>query len=151
MISDLKQHTIYACKKLFEDKFLFLSTALQEATEAGNSETKSTVGDKHETSKAMMQLEQEKLGKQLIDLETQKNEFDKLHFTPHTNSIKTGSLVKTNLGYFFIASALGKLIVKGTPVYIISNKSPLALVLLDLKPHAKIIFNGTEYLILSIE
>ncbi|MWD30855.1 3-oxoacyl-ACP synthase, partial [Aquicoccus sp. SCR17] len=42
------------------------AAALQESL---NSETKSSAGDKHETGRAMVQLEQEKLAQQLVELD----------------------------------------------------------------------------------
>jgi transcription elongation GreA/GreB family factor len=124
-----------------------LNDALQEVTDAGNNETKSTAGDKHETGRAMMQLEQEKLGNQLVDLESQKNDFDKIDFSINQTIISNGSLIETNKGFFLIASAIGKLEIDQITIFVISKKSPLALVLMGLKNNDTIDFNGMKYLI----
>jgi len=138
---------VAACKEVLDAKIKFLNDALQEATDAGNNETKSTAGDKHETGRAMMQLEQEKLGNQLVDLESQKNDFDKIDFSINHTAVTNGSLIETNKGFFFIASAIGKLEVDQTTVFVISKKSPLALILLGLKSNDTVDFNGMKYLI----
>ena len=52
------------CLQILNQKIEELSNALNTATESANNETKSSAGDKHETARAMMQIEQEKLGKQ---------------------------------------------------------------------------------------
>ena len=142
-----KQHIINTCKSYLDAKIKFLNDALQDATDAGNNETKSTAGDKHETGRAMMQLEQEKLGNQLVDLESQKNDFDKIDFSISHAAIANGSLVETNKGFFFIASAIGKLEVDQATVFAISKKSPLALILIGLKSNDTVDFNGMKYLI----
>ena len=142
---DFKNNSVRACKEVLDSKIKFLNDALQEATIAGNNETKSTAGDKHETARAMMQLEQEKLGNQLVDLESQKNAFDKIDFSISHSVVSNGSLIETNNGFFLIASALGKLEVDSKLVFVISNKSPLALNLLGLKPRSTITFNGLIY------
>ena len=134
----------------FLPQIQFLKNTLQEVTDAGNNETKSTAGDKHETGKAMMQLEQEKLGKQLVALETQKNDFDKIDFSIHHSTISYGSLIETNHGFFLLASAIGKLEIDDKTIFVISNKSPLGIQLLGLKLNSKTTFNGINYEIKSI-
>ncbi len=145
-----KSKTISACKKVLEDKLQFLKSTLAEATDAGNNETKSTAGDKHETGRAMMQLEQEKLGQQLLEIENQLLDFDKIDFTIPSKTIINGSLIETNNGYFLMASAIGKIEVDKAIVYVISAKSPLALKLLGLKEKQEINFNGIGYEIKTI-
>jgi transcription elongation GreA/GreB family factor len=138
---------VTTCKEVLDTKIKFLNNALQYATDAGNNETKSTAGDKHETGRAMMQLEQEKLGNQLVDLESQKNEFDKIDFSINHKAIANGSLIETNNEFFLIASAIGKLKIDQITVFVISKKSPLALILLGLKNNDTVDFNGMNYFI----
>ncbi len=119
-------------------------------SESSNAESKSSAGDKHETSKAMMQLEIEKLGTQLKEAELQLEEFEKINFTKNFQSIEQGSLVETNKGYFLIASSIGKIEVDGKTVFVISNKSPLALKLIGSKQKDTVMFNDVSYSIISI-
>ena len=147
MSLQFKTTIVTACNKVLDTKVKFLKDALQEATDAGNNETKSTAGDKHETGRAMMQLEQEKLGNQLVDLESQKIDFDKINFSISHTSVTNGSLIETNKGFFLIAIAIGKLEVDQTTVFVISKKSPLALVLIGLKNNDTVDFNGMTYII----
>lgn len=148
--SDFKKNIVRACKAMLDSKIKFLNDALQEVTVAGNNETKSTAGDKHETARAMMQLEQEKLGNQLTDLEMQINAFDKIDFSINHIIVSNGSLIETNNGFFLIGSAIGKLEVDSKIIFIISNKSPLALNLLGLKQKDSSVFNGINYEIKAI-
>ena len=78
-----------------------MNTIINEVKESSNSESKSSAGDKHETSKAMMQLEIEKLGTQLKEAELKLLEFDKINFNMNFQCIEQGSLVETNRGYFY--------------------------------------------------
>lgn len=144
---DFKIKIISACCRVLNDKINFLQQNLKEVTDAGNNETKSTAGDKHEIGRAMMQLEQEKLGNQLVDLESQKNDFDKIDFSISHTAIANGSLIETNKGFFLIAMAIGKLEVDQSTVFVISKKSPLAKVLLGLKNNDTVDFNNMKYLI----
>jgi transcription elongation GreA/GreB family factor len=127
-----------------------LNAMMQDLHEASKNETKSTAGDKHETSKAMMHLEQEKLGNQVKEIEFQLKEFNAVNFDTHSNQVVVGSLVETNLGYFFIATAIGKIQIDNLFVFAISNKSPLGSKFLGLKPNDSIEFNNLNYIIISV-
>ena len=61
-----------------------------------------------------------------------------------------GSLVKTNQGYFYVSSALGKLLINGEYVFALSVKSPLGIELMHKIKGNKITFKNTEYIILEI-
>ena len=113
-----KQQLIQACRDYLKDKINSLNTIINEVTESSNSESKSSAGDKHETSKAMMQLEIEKLGTQLKEAEGQLAEFEKINFNKTFQTIEQGSLVETNKGYFLIASSIGKITVDDKMVFV---------------------------------
>ncbi len=149
-MQNLKEQIVKSCQTHLDHKLNELRSALQEVTEAGNSETKSTAGDKHETARAMMQLEQEKLGKQLQEAEEQNNDFEKIDFTRVSQTIALGSFIETNKGFFLIAASIGKLLVDDQTVFVISNKSPLAIALLGKKQTDTILFNGISYTIQAI-
>ena len=145
-----KQQLIQACKDYLTNKIHSLNSIIKEVSESSNAESKSSAGDKHETSKAMMQLEIEKLGTQLKEAELQLAEFEKINFTKNFQGIEQGSLVETNKGYFLIASSIGKIEVDGKTVFVISNKSPLAVAFCNKKQIDKVSFNGVEYIIQTV-
>lgn len=64
--------------------------------ECGANETKSTAGNKHETTLAMLQIEQANKRSQLKELIKQKDVVEKVNTTLEANTILNGSLVKTN-------------------------------------------------------
>lgn len=144
-MNSFKQQLINHCQKLLNQKNTDLKLALQDVTEAGNNETKSTAGDKHETARAMMQLEQEKLSKQVQEAENQLAEFERVVGSNESASVITGSLIETNKGFFFIASSIGKVILDNKTVFVISQKSPLGLVLIGKKQKDTVLFNGVSY------
>lgn len=137
---NLRQETFSAATALLEAKIASLRNALHELSEGAANEGKSSAGDKHETARAMAQLEQEKLGKQLQDAEQQKMILEK----------NNGTLLKTNRGYLFVCIALGKLSVDTIPVMAISPQSPLGAKLAGKKAGDSVSMNGTDYLIEEI-
>ena len=94
-------------------------------------ETKSSAGDKFETGRAMMQIEEDKL---LGQLKRKKEDLLKLKVLQagNTNSdfIQEGSLVRCGKQWFLIGLSLGKLKLDEKTVYGISTQAPLALKLL---------------------
>ena len=116
-------------------------------TESSNNETKSSAGDKHETARAMMQLEQEKLGKQLKEIEEQKTELVKLDISKTPSLIAKGTLIQSDKGFLFLSIGLGKIVVDGEPVFAISPQSPLGLKLLGKKEKDIVEMNEVKYTI----
>ncbi len=104
-----------------------ISQALQESL---NAETKSSAGDKHETGRAMVQLEQEKLGKQLFELNQMKQILQRVDSVETTDKIRLGSWVKTDENQFFVAISAGYLDVPTGKVFCISAASPVGQLLL---------------------
>jgi hypothetical protein len=138
------------CFKLLDAKISSLLNMLDEITEGMNNETKSAVGDKHETTRVMMQLEQEKLQKQLGELQNQKNLLEKLPLTQTNTKIINGSLVETSHGLIYIAVGLGKISVDNQTVITISAGSPLALNLIGLVNGQRAAMNKLVYEILNV-
>ena len=58
--TSLKKQLYLFCVDYVESKLTNLQSALASAREAVSDDSKSTAGDKHETGRAMAQLEQEK-------------------------------------------------------------------------------------------
>jgi hypothetical protein len=82
------------------------------------SDAKSTAGDKHETSRAMMHLEQEMLAKQL-------HEWRQQLALLHQIKIEEPRLITTDRGVFFISISLGKMEVGQQEITCLSPASPL--------------------------
>ena len=68
-----------------------------------------------------------------------------------TGKIINGSLIKTNRGYFFVSSALGKAVVEGVTVMAVSPQSPLGIKLMGLCRGDITEVNNNRYIIESIE
>lgn len=135
------------CLQILNRKIEELSSALYTATESANNETKSSAGDKHETARAMMQIEQEKLGKQLKELQEQKSELEKIDISKISNKIAKGTLIHSDKGYLFLSIGLGKISLDEETVFAISPQSPLGIKLIGLKESDVAEMNGVKYTI----
>jgi len=108
-----------------------LQRSLDDLSSILEDETKSSAGDKHETSRAMTHREQEKLAGQLNQLLKLKNALSQINPLEKHDSIQYGSLVETNQGYFFFSIGIGAISVANNEVFCITSTTPLGQVLLD--------------------
>lgn len=145
-----KERILQLCKDAISKKISILQEAIREATEAANNETKSTAGDKHETARAMMQLEQEKLNIQLNDWQDLKLLLDKIIITTDNSDTRTGSLIETDRGLFFIAGNIGKIDIDGKTVMVISARSPLGEAMLKHKTGDVFKLHNQSYSIIKV-
>ena len=146
----LKEKVYSHYLKTINDKIQLLQYTLSDLKESGSNETKSTAADKHETALAMLQIEQENKRTQLSDALTQKAALEKINPIVAALRIISGSLVKTNRGFFFISIALGKAFIDGTSVIAISPQSPLGMQLMGSQVGDSLEINTNRYVIESI-
>ena len=135
---------------LINEKVKMLEKVLADLKESGSNETKSTAGDKHETALAMLQIEQANTRAQLQEVLAQKAVLEKINPTLSASIVVNGSLIKTNKGYLFMSTALGKAVVDNTAVIALSPQSPLGKKLMGLKTNEACSMNHIEYKIESI-
>ena len=118
-------------------------------TRASNNETKSSMGDKYETSREMVQQEINNIQLQLNENLRAKNSLKLITTNPH-QTIGVGSLVETDKGLFYIAVSLGEIIFNEKKIFVISTESPLGNVLLGHKTCEEISLNNLKQKILKI-
>ncbi|MCR9228533.1 MAG: GreA/GreB family elongation factor [Flavobacteriaceae bacterium] len=122
-----------------------------ELQESLGSETKSSAGDKHETARAMVQLEQEKLGQQLQEIDATRSILHKINIERTSHKIRLGSLVRTSMANYFLAISAGTFNQNNGMVYCISANAPIAKLLLGKEKGENFIFNGKEQEILEVD
>ena len=109
----LKQRLHQACQQHLQERFdreMEQNESLQKDAEL---ETKSSVGDKYETGRAMLHLEQEKLALQIQETARLKSILDRLSFQESHDSVRPGSLVVTDQGAFFVSIPIGQIDLEG--------------------------------------
>ena len=67
----LKEKLHKQCQDALNQRLEVIKSTISDIQNSLQSETKSTAGDKHETGRAMLQLEREKAGNQLAELQKQ--------------------------------------------------------------------------------
>lgn len=131
-------------------RFEQLNAALNDALDATANETKSTAGDKHETGRAMAQLEQEKLSSQISEVNKLKEAISRIDPESQCNSVCPGSLVETSMGFFYISIGIGAVQADGHSVFCMTPIAPLCNVIIGKKAGDVINWQGKEVRIVSV-
>jgi len=129
------------CQNELANKLELLEYRKRELHQALSSEHKSSAGDKHETGRAMIQLDREKLGEQIKKTEKQQQVLFNLQKTERFSSISLGSVVLTNQANYYISVAVGSCIIASKTYFCISAQSPIGSLLLGKKVGDSIQFN----------
>ncbi|WP_316815547.1 3-oxoacyl-ACP synthase [Pedobacter nyackensis] len=145
-----KEQLYQLCLSFIEQRIQTAETALTQAREASNDDTKSSAGDKYETSREMMQQDIDRNKRLLIDAEENKKILEAIGHAVPSDNIKGGSLVYTNQGIFYISISAGQLHVGDKTVFAISAASPIGKLMLGKKSKDSFSFNGKTYLIEDI-
>lgn len=147
--------TLYKlCQNFVNLRLQNVTTIIASHQKALLSETKSSAGDKHETGRAMLQLEMEKAGLQLSDIKQMQQTLAKIEssilepIAPKKACL--GSIIYTEKATYFLAISCGKLMVKGKNYFSISVSSPIGKLLLGKQENDAVIFNGTSFTIKQI-
>ena len=122
---------------------------LIDETRASNNETKSSMGDKFETSREMVQQEINTLQIQFNENRNARNSLKQINTNLH-QTIGLGSLVETDKGLFYIAVSLGEIIFNEKKIFVISTESPLGKALYGKKKDEEISLNNLKQKILKI-
>ncbi len=149
-ISFLKSQVHQELKKIVQTKKRLIDERFAETRKSLGSEAKSTAGDKHETGRAMIQLEQEKMGKQLREVQKLEQTLVRVPHHRACTRVESGALVETNVGFFFISVGLGKIELENKEIIAIAPRAPLAQKMLGLEAKSSFDFNGRRVVIRSI-
>lgn len=147
----IKRDVYRECTLFVNRKLSVLTRQIHELEEGLQSETKSSAGDKHETGRAMMHLEREKIGQQLAELEKLKAVLAKIDPEKKSSQASLGSIVYTDKANYFLSISAGLVNVDETSFYAISLQTPVGRLLLNRSVNDTVYFNGTPITIQKIE
>ena len=138
------------CKAHLEKKMGVLEQQKKSLQKDLTSETKSSAGDKHETGRAMIQLEREKLGNQIREIELNYQRLNTVKDVKTSTIISLGSLIFTDKANYYVAIAADSCEVNSKVFYCISSQSPIGKLLIGKKINESIMFNNIKSTILEI-
>jgi hypothetical protein len=119
---------------------------LIESTRASNNDTKSSMGDKYETGREMLQQEINNLQRQLNEAMNQQAVLQKIN-TDACTKVQNGALVKTDRGLFYISASVGEIICDNQKIMTVSAESPLSKAMLGLSKGQSFSLNNSSQII----
>jgi transcription elongation GreA/GreB family factor len=144
-----KKALIESINKEIQAKIHRLESEMNELQFALSDDTKSTSGDKHETSRAMAQQEIQNLGENLQNW-LKMNGLASTLMDKKCMDVQLGALVHTQNKTFFISVGLGKIIIDGKEIYCLAPSSPLSQVLLGKTIGETATFGGNKHEVINI-
>ncbi len=124
--------------------------AMKAAQESANGESKSSAGDKYETSRAMGQLDRDMHARMYQQTLEERKLVERIDETAPFRKGALGAFLKTSMGDFFLSVSIGQVDFEGKNVMIISPQSPIGALLLGKGVGDKFSFRGKEAVILEV-
>jgi len=146
----IKNELFHQCLSYIENRIERDTEAISEIQKSINEETKSSMGDKYETARAMMHNEQNKYSIQIQESQKLRSFLISLEHETINDKIEAGSVVKTNIGNFYFAVNIGELKVSDELFKTLSLGSPFGKLLANHKANDEVKFNGKLILIEQI-
>lgn len=143
-----KSKILEAVKSRIAEKIQKLEKLIEE-TRASNNDTKSSMGDKYETGREMLQQEINNLQRQLNESLNQQSIIQKISSDP-SSKVQNGALVKTDKGLFYISASAGEIMVDQQKIMTVSAESPLAKAMYGLTEKQNFSVNNVTQKIMEI-
>ena len=145
-----KAELIDYMKELLEERMLIAWTAMEAAQESANDQSKSSMGDKYETSRSMGQLDRNMHARQFEQTRQERLILERVNSNEVTGRVAIGSLLDTTGGWFFIAVSLGAVKIKNETVLAVSSSSPVGASLLGKEVGSKFEFMKKQHEIRAV-
>ncbi|MDM1295779.1 GreA/GreB family elongation factor [Sphingobacterium sp. N143] len=149
---EIKENVLKAAMDRTQDRIAMIESALDTARDSSNDDTKSSAGDKYETSREMIQQDINRYQLQLQEANKDLQQLKNIASAggEKADLVKVGSLVKTNTGIYFIAVSIGLLKIDAANIFVISPVSPIGKLLLGKTVGDSFSFNGVDQRILAV-
>jgi transcription elongation GreA/GreB family factor len=150
MQNGIKEKLFEKCSQFVENQIAVASKGIYESQQAANEEGKSSVGDKYETTRAMMQIEVENYTKRLAEGKKLESILKQINFRSEYTLVVAGTLIGSNQGYFFMAIGMGKVRIDNEDYFIISQHSPIGEKFYHKKVGDEFLLNGKKFVITEL-
>lgn len=149
-VTELKAQLLQHCQKQVDLRYSKIKQTISDIEESLLEESKSSSGDKHETGRAMLQIDRENAGKQLLEIEKIAPLLNKIDVKATSDYARLGSLVYTDKFKYFVSISAGAVSVENTDYLCVALNSPVGLLLSGKKKGDEFILNGNSYKITKV-
>lgn len=148
---NLKTELLLHCQKQIDNRYSKIMQTIVGIEESLLEEAKSSSGDKHETGRAMLQIERENAGKQLQEIEKIIQILKRIDVNATSDYARLGSLVYTDRFIYFISISIGTVAISNDEYLCVSLNSPVGLLLSGKKNGDKFTLNDKIYKIKEVK
>jgi len=124
--------------------------AMNAAQESANGESKSSAGDKYETSRAMGHLDRDMHARMYQQTREERKLIERIDESIIFKKGALGAFISTSMGDFFLSVSIGQVKIAEKSIMIISPQSPIGALLMGKMVGDKFNFRGEEAEILEI-
>jgi len=149
-LMEFKKKLLVESHELVSQKRNSLIQELKNLLDSLDNETKSSMGDKYETSREMMMQERAKLEDQKMLYEKHLSFLEAIDINKEYKKVEFGSLVMAEETSYLICSAIGLIKLEGNQAFVISSNSPLAQQMLGKTTGDKVLFNKNSFTIQGV-
>lgn len=148
---ELKTELLQHCQKQVDNRYSKIKQTIADIEESLLEEAKNSSGDKHETGRAMLQIDRENAGKQLQEIEKIVPLLKKIDVKATSDYARLGSLVFTDKFIYFISLSIGTIPIGKTDYLCVALNSPVGLLISGKKNGDEFNLNGNVYKIISVK
>lgn len=146
----MKKQIIDIAKAKVQQRLNEATKAMEAAQNAANEDTKSSAGDKFETSRAMAHNDLNLYKRQWHEASIDMNILQLIDPEMNFKLVTNGTLVNTEIGLFFFCISIGVLTLDNKKVMVASLASPMGEALKGKKTGEKFEFRGKSISVLSV-
>ncbi len=146
----IKKELLEHCLAFISQRIDVAQKAMDDAQESANEEGKSSMGDKHETSRSRLQQQRNQNARQLNEAINVRLVLNLLDPEKEYDAAALGSVVITKLANYFISISAGRIYAGDQKFYAISRDAPLAKVMLGKQAGEVVYFNDKPVEILEV-
>lgn len=147
----LKTELLQHCQNQVGNRYSKIKQTIADIDESLLEEAKNSSGDKHETGRAMLQIDRENTGKQLNEIEKSVQLLKKIDVNATSDYARLGSLVYTDRFTYFISLSIGTVSIEKKDYLCVALNSPVGLLISGKKKGDEFNLNGNDYKITNIQ
>lgn len=145
-----REELLKSCHTYVNERILRLEASVRDLEHDLGNETKSSAGDKYETSREMINAEISQLERQLKEFKKLKGILSLPQLQKASTAIQLGSIVITNAANYFVAIPVGEVNIDKEKFYAIGINSPMAQLLNGKQKGDVFTFREKEVKILDV-
>lgn len=146
-MSELKLQLYSLCKQHVAEQIVSIEAAIADRRDAMHNETKSSMGDKYETTREMLQQDISMNQNRLSAVKADDAVLGTINPETTSSIVALGSVVCASNGNFYMAISAGSFTIAGKKYYAISASSPIGVQLKGKQEGDNFTLNGKEHFI----